>query len=93
MPALMTASGLLCFGPSTIATIAFILGLFANMRCNLVSIDEDSVLRSLVILREPDAFGLWCYEATNGNNYDLRDINLGSTIETARALGIVSVYE
>ena len=88
---LFNASCIMCCGPSIFASMAFILGLYANSRCSLVSLlDEDSTLR--LIRPEPELFGLGCYESTNGgSSYDLRDIDFGSKIEAARAMGLVSV--
>jgi hypothetical protein len=72
-----------------IASIAFILSLFATSGCYLVDLDEDSVLRS--VRPQPDSVGLWCYEATNGNRYDISGLNLGSKIDAARGLGTTTV--
>jgi hypothetical protein len=85
----LSASGILCFGPSTIASIALILSLFANSRCYLVDIDEDSFLR--FIRPEPDSVGLWCFEATNGDNYDITNRSLGSKMDAARGLGTTTL--
>lgn len=79
----------MCFGPSTIASIALILSLFANSRCYLVDIDDNSVLR--LIQPEPDSLGLWCFEATNGDNYDITNRNLGSKFDAARGLGTTTL--
>ena len=94
MPGLsFSASGIMCFDPSIFATMAFILGIVANSRCYLasVSIDEDSGLRALgAFHQEPRSFGLRCYESTSGTNFDISDLDLGSKIDAARALGWVS---
>jgi hypothetical protein len=88
-----SASGILCFGPSMMASIAFILSIVANSKCDLVDLDEDNLLRLLGIGNrpEPDSVGLWCFEATNGNRYDISDLDLGSKFDAARGLGITAV--
>ena len=85
----LSASGILCFGPSTIASIALILSIFANSRCYLVDIDEDSFLR--LIRPEPDSVGLWCFEATNGGDYDITNRDLGGKMDAARGLGTTTL--
>jgi hypothetical protein len=72
-----------------IASIAFILSLFANSRCYLVDIDENSLLR--LMRPQPDSVGLWCYEATNGNDYDSTNRDFGSKMDAARGLGTTTL--
>jgi hypothetical protein len=78
-----------------IASIAFILSIVANSGCYLVDLDEDSLLRDpifqIVLGREPDSVGLWCYETTNGDRYDITDLDFGSKVDAARALGTTSL--
>jgi hypothetical protein len=57
-----------------------------------VDLDEDNVLRLLVRpSREPDSVGLWCYEATNGDKYDISDLDVGSKMDAARGLGTTTL--
>jgi hypothetical protein len=72
-----------------IASLALILSLFANSRCYLVDIDEDSFLR--LVRPEPDSVGLWCFEATNGGDYDITNRDLGSKMDAARGLGTTAL--
>jgi hypothetical protein len=83
----------MCFGPSLFASIAFILSIVTNSQCYLVDLDDDNLLRSLPGIQEIDSVGLWCYEATNGNNYDITDFEfLGSKLEAARGLGTTALF-
>jgi hypothetical protein len=68
--------------------IAVVLSGFANSRCYLVDIDEDSLMR--LIRPEPDSVGLWCFEATNGFKYDITNRNLGRKMDAARVLGTIT---
>ena len=63
--------------------------MFANSRCYLVQPDfaEFSTLFPFL----PQSIGLWCFQANNGDNFDGRDIDFGSTFETARALGTTTM--
>lgn len=72
------------------ASIALILSCFANSRCYLADVDKDSVLR-LIVRPEPDSIGLWCFESTNGNNYDSTEFALGSKYNAARGLGTTTL--
>lgn len=84
-----SASGVLCFGPSSLASIALILSIFANARCNLV---KPKILGLFNLFpNAPDTFGLWCYEANNGVLYDARSTGGDSTYEAARALGTATL--
>jgi hypothetical protein len=57
-----------------------------------VDLDDDNLLRSIGVFTKIDSVGLWCYEATNGNRYDLTDFEfLGSKIEAARGLGTTTL--
>jgi hypothetical protein len=57
-----------------------------------VDLDEDSVLRRANRLApEPDSVGLWCYEATNGGNYDISNLNVDSKYDAARGLGTTTL--
>lgn len=82
------ASGIACLGPSTLASAALILSIVANSRCHLVdySADEEDDTRLDQFLN-PSSFGLWCYEAQNGDKYDTRDYDFDSKFEAARGLG------
>ena len=79
-------SGRVCLGPSTFASIALILSIFANLRCNLITAD---VFGGSGYTNAPDSVGLWCYEI-NGAYYDARDINVDSKYQAARALGLTT---
>jgi hypothetical protein len=72
-----------------IASIALILSLFANSRCYLVDLDDDHFLR--LLKPTPDSVGLWCFEATNGNNYDITNRDLGNKFDAARGLGTTAL--
>jgi len=82
MPSL--ASGLACIGPSTFTSIALILSIFANSRCNLVKL-TDAFPGDLAI--EPTALGLWCFEDSFGNSWDARSYDGDNKFEAARGLG------
>jgi hypothetical protein len=72
-----------------IASIALILSIFANSRCNLVDLDDNHFLR--LLKPTPDSVGLWCFEATNGNNYDITNRDLGNKFDAARGLGTTAL--
>lgn len=87
----LSASGLLCFGPSLFSSIALILSIFGNSRCNLLSLNgSDNDLVSLLPFA-PKSFGLWCFESVNGDLYDLRDYSFDSKFDAARALGVTTL--
>ena len=76
-------SGVLCFGPSFFASAAFILSIFANGRCNLVSIDDENILNNRV-----NNLGLWCYEAKGtGNLWSIEGVEGDDKLEAARGIG------
>lgn len=77
-------SGVLCFGPSFFASAAFILSIFANGRCNLVSIDDSNPLDRLRV----NNLGLWCYEEKQSGIYwSIEGIEGDEKLEAARGIG------
>jgi hypothetical protein len=82
---------MLCFGPSLFSSIALILSIFGNSRCNLVhpTILSDSIFS--LFPRTPVSIGLWCFETSNGNLYDARDISFDDKFDAARALGVTTL--
>jgi hypothetical protein len=72
-----------------IASIALILSIFANSRCNLVDLDDNHFLR--LLKPTPDSVGLWCFEATNGGDYDITNRDLGNKFDAARGLGTTAL--
>ena len=85
-----SASGILCFGPSLFASIALILSIFANSRCNLLRLNGSELFEDF-LPSAPASFGLWCYESNNGSLYDLRDFSFDSKYDAARALGVTTL--
>jgi hypothetical protein len=65
------------------------LSIFANSRCNMIdySLPDQDGGGFFGEPLTPRSFGLWCYEAQNGNKYDTRDTELDSKFEAARGLG------
>jgi hypothetical protein len=70
-------------------SIAYILSIVASSGCYLVDLDEDNDLRS--VRPQPDSVGLWCYEATNGDRYDISRLDVDSKFDAARGLGTTTV--
>jgi hypothetical protein len=85
------ASGVLCFGPSILSSIALILSIFGNSRCNLVKVPITNDAVSNIFPIEPISVGLWCFEGTNGSLYDTRDVSFDSKFDAARALGVTTL--
>ena len=84
-------SGVGCFGPSFFASAAFILSIFANGRCNLVSIDESNPLDALPV-HPVNNLGLWCYEEKVSNIYwSTKNIEGGQKFEAARGIGTACI--
>jgi hypothetical protein len=48
-------------------------------------------LISNIIPFVPQSIGLWCFEDTNGDLYDLRDFSFGSKHVAARAMGVTTL--
>jgi hypothetical protein len=85
-----SASGVLCFGPSLLSSIALILSIFGNSRCNLLTLNGSGLVSDNLPFA-PKSFGLWCYESVNGDLYDLRDYSFDSKYDAARALGVTTL--
>jgi hypothetical protein len=81
------ASGCLYIGPSLMACIAFVLSITSNSRCKLVSVDPQDNEPGFLDFTTPKSVGLWCYEAQNGNFYDITNVDLDQKFDSARALG------
>jgi hypothetical protein len=77
-----------------LSSIALILSVFGNSRCNLVKVSvtngSDSFLSNAFPI-EPISVGLWCFEGTNGSLYDTRDVSFDSKFDAARALGVTTL--
>eukprot|EP00544_Gedaniella_sp_CCMP2646_P003922 CAMPEP_0202480160 /NCGR_PEP_ID=MMETSP1361-20130828/260_1 /ASSEMBLY_ACC=CAM_ASM_000849 /TAXON_ID=210615 /ORGANISM="Staurosira complex sp., Strain CCMP2646" /LENGTH=190 /DNA_ID=CAMNT_0049107573 /DNA_START=66 /DNA_END=638 /DNA_ORIENTATION=+ len=82
-------SGNLCCGPALFSTAAFILSLFANTRCNLMTVSVTDPVFSWPF--QATSFGLYCYTAQNGVFYDTRDLTFDSKFEASRALGTTTM--
>mmetsp|Transcript_31418 Transcript_31418/g.69667 ORF Transcript_31418/g.69667 Transcript_31418/m.69667 type:complete len:186 (+) Transcript_31418:85-642(+) len=81
-------SGFCCFGPSFFSSAAFILSIFANARCNLVSISEDNPLDRLSV----NNLGLWCYEESgSGYLWSTENIEGDAKFEASRGLGTATM--
>lgn len=78
---------MMCCGPSLFATAAFILSIVANSRCYLFKVNT----AESDLPYEPQSIGLWCFESTNGVNYDTRDFTGDEKFEAARALGTATL--
>jgi hypothetical protein len=79
-------SGILCFGPSFFASAAFILSIFANGRCHLVSIDDSNLLSQFPL--RVNNLGLWCYEEKgSGTLWSIEGVEGDEKLQAARGIG------
>lgn len=83
-------SGVFCCGPTLFASAALILSIFANSRCYLLRLTQSNEL-FVGFPTQPKSIGLWCFEANNGVDYNLRSYNFDSKYEAARALGTTTM--
>ena len=65
---LIRANGLLCFGPSTFVSVAFILSMFAQWRCNYVNTGDLST-GGFIFNQSVKTVGIHCWQTVGGVNY------------------------
>ncbi|KAL9178519.1 hypothetical protein ACHAXT_001857 [Thalassiosira profunda] len=85
------ANGILCFGPSTFVSCAFILSMFAQWQCNYVNVTDD--LETGGFFSTPvKTLGIHCWQTEAGVNYkygsDFDDTDM-STIQNLSYATIV----
>ena len=87
-----SANGIACFGPATFVSTAFILSMFAQRRCNFLSVNDENLNttgngRSYAV----DDVGVFCLRDTHGNNWLYSDgVNSLEAVKGAQSLSLAT---
>lgn len=87
---LVYSGSIIRFGTAVLASVALSLSIYANLRCTLVKPKGFGLASSLFPVT-PQSIGLWCFEASNGSFYDIRNIRSGDVFRASRAMGVVTI--